>query len=197
MRRKARRRWPERMSRPGTAAFLTGRNHGFVNRIIMQPHFGQARAKLPCDTATVASRPGPARIPDSSAPQPPGVRTDRARVCVRFNPQSLWPALCRPFFRMTGGARSLLCEPRQRDQSCFWDKSGEQRGRSYAQRTLLVRCKVRCKSPVMWLAIGSSAAPNTGPGLSRVPFCTMTAAASMWPSSICDSGTLHVESLPL
>jgi hypothetical protein len=57
-----------------------GQNHGFVNRIIMQPHFGPARAKLVCETIIVASGPGLDRIPDSSAPQPPGVQSDRARV---------------------------------------------------------------------------------------------------------------------
>jgi hypothetical protein len=79
---------------------LDGRNHGFVNRIIMRPHFGPAHAKLACETNTVASGPGPDRIPDSSAPQPPGVRSDRARVLfsVRFNPPILRPALSRPSF---------------------------------------------------------------------------------------------------
>src|SRR5689334_13661360 len=32
------------------AAFWASRNHGFVRPIIMQPDFGQARAKLPCET---------------------------------------------------------------------------------------------------------------------------------------------------
>jgi hypothetical protein len=63
------------------------RNHGFVRPIIKRPHFGQAHAKLNRDTKSVASGPGLDRIPDSSAPQPPGVRTDRARVLVRLNPQ--------------------------------------------------------------------------------------------------------------
>src|SRR6202161_2102229 len=47
---------------------------------IMQPHFGQAHAKLACEMKIVASGPGPDRSPDSSAPQPPGARTDRARA---------------------------------------------------------------------------------------------------------------------
>ena len=55
------------------------RNHGFVRRIIMQPHFRQSGAKLDCEVCRVASRPGLDCIPDSSAPQPPGVRTGRAR----------------------------------------------------------------------------------------------------------------------
>jgi hypothetical protein len=58
------------------------RNHSFVNRIIMRPQFGQAHAKLACEGSTVASGPGSDRIPDSSAPQPPGVRSDRAKVFV-------------------------------------------------------------------------------------------------------------------
>ena len=48
-------------------------NHGFVRPIIKRPYFGQSHAKLKCETTIVASRPGPDRIPDSSAPQPPGV----------------------------------------------------------------------------------------------------------------------------
>ena len=59
-------------------------NHGFVRRIIIRPHFGQSRAKLDCETTDVASRPGLDCIPDSSAPQPPGMRTDRARGSTKF-----------------------------------------------------------------------------------------------------------------
>src|SRR5207245_2649687 len=59
--------------------------------IIIQPNFGQARAKLPCETSIVASGPGSDRVPDSSAPQPPGARADRATVsCV---PLRLFPFL--------------------------------------------------------------------------------------------------------
>ena len=67
-----------RISSPGCDIF-DHRNHGFVRWIIMQPYFCQSGAKLACEVCSVASRPGLDCIPDSSAPQPPGVRTDRAR----------------------------------------------------------------------------------------------------------------------
>src|ERR1700691_5115035 len=54
-------------------------NHAFVRRIIMQPHFGQAHAKLACQTMDCCLRPGSDRVPDTSAPQPPGAWTNRAK----------------------------------------------------------------------------------------------------------------------
>jgi hypothetical protein len=36
------------------------------------PYFGQSTVMLASDIDTVASRPGPVGVPDSSAPQPPG-----------------------------------------------------------------------------------------------------------------------------
>jgi hypothetical protein len=51
------------------------------------PNFRQSPVTLGWDKATVASRPGPVRAPDSSAPQPPGVRSaGPVEFRVRFNP---------------------------------------------------------------------------------------------------------------
>ena len=85
-----------RISSPGCDIF-DQRNHGFVRRIIMQPHFRQSGAKLDCEVCRVASRPGLDCIPDSSAPQPPGVRTDRARGKQRISVGSVcWCCVGRP-----------------------------------------------------------------------------------------------------
>src|SRR3974390_507782 len=43
-----------------------------LNALTITPNFGQSLVTLAWDKATVASRPGPVRAPDSSAPQPPG-----------------------------------------------------------------------------------------------------------------------------
>src|ERR1700681_3529945 len=75
------------------------RNHGFVRPIIKRPYFGQSRAKLNCEMYIVASGPDPDRIPDSSAPQPPGVGTDRARVSAYGSiPNMLKAGLSPAFF---------------------------------------------------------------------------------------------------
>jgi hypothetical protein len=51
------------------------------------PYFGQSPVTLGWDNSSVASRPGPVRVPDSSAPQPPGAQpTGPVEFCVRFNP---------------------------------------------------------------------------------------------------------------
>jgi hypothetical protein len=51
------------------------------------PNFRQSPVTLDWDNSTVASRPGPVRAPDSSAPQPPGVRSaGPVEFRVRFNP---------------------------------------------------------------------------------------------------------------
>ena len=51
------------------------------------PNFGQSPVTLHWDNGTVASRPGPVRAPDSSAPQPPGARSaGPVEFRVRFNP---------------------------------------------------------------------------------------------------------------
>jgi hypothetical protein len=54
------------------------------------PYFGQSPVMLGGDNNIVASRPGPVRVPDSSAPQPPGAQpTGPVELRVRFNPLSL------------------------------------------------------------------------------------------------------------
>ena len=51
------------------------------------PYFGQSPVTLGWDKATVASRPGPVRAPDSSAPQPPGVHSaGPVEFAYAFNP---------------------------------------------------------------------------------------------------------------
>jgi len=51
------------------------------------PNFRQSPVTLHWDNAMVASRPGPVRAPDSSAPQPPGARSaGPVEFRVRFNP---------------------------------------------------------------------------------------------------------------
>jgi hypothetical protein len=51
------------------------------------PYFGQSPVTLGWDKGSVASRPGPVRVPDSSAPQPPGAQpTGPVEFSVRFNP---------------------------------------------------------------------------------------------------------------
>ena len=42
------------------------------NSPTITPHFGQSTVMLGGDIGSVASRPGPVGVPDSSAPQPPG-----------------------------------------------------------------------------------------------------------------------------
>src|SRR5262249_24441465 len=51
------------------------------------PKFRQSPVTLHWDKPSVASRPGPVRAPDSSAPQPPGARSaGPVEFRVRFNP---------------------------------------------------------------------------------------------------------------
>src|SRR5215510_11185257 len=58
-----------------------------LNSPTITPNFGQSPVTLHWDKAGVASRPGPVRAPDSSAPQPPGVRSaGPVEFRVRFNP---------------------------------------------------------------------------------------------------------------
>src|SRR5262245_36158909 len=58
-----------------------------LNPPTITPNFGQPPVTLHWDKASVASRPGPVRAPDSSAPQPPGVRSaGPVEFRVRFNP---------------------------------------------------------------------------------------------------------------
>jgi len=58
-----------------------------LNPPTITPNFGQSPVTLHWDKAGVASRPGPVRAPDSSAPQPPGVRSaGPVEFRVRFNP---------------------------------------------------------------------------------------------------------------
>src|SRR6478736_4147872 len=75
------------------------------------PNFRQPPVTLDWDKPGVASRPGPVRAPDSSAPQPPGVRSaGPVEFRVRFNPlmpsgrpgvgpifivEKIWDSVCR------------------------------------------------------------------------------------------------------
>jgi hypothetical protein len=109
---------PPKLSPRGCDTF-DQRHHRFVRRIIIRPHFGQSRAKLDCETPRVASRPGLDCVPDSSAPQPPGMRTDRARGSTKFQLLRLlllvlvvisaWAGRCRPFYF----CGSVCCRNRQ------------------------------------------------------------------------------------
>jgi hypothetical protein len=201
---KARSRGSERIDRASAAAaaaIWTGRNHGFVKRIIMRPHFSQARAKLACDmrhcclTARSGSCSGFLSPPAPRSADGPG---QSQRTVQSPNPSGR--LFSRPFF-----ACATLRHPRTAPRT---HGRAESPGRSLrifisirkivarqtaAQWTLIVRCR---SSVICW-PICSSAAPSTMPGFSRLPFCTMTAAASMRPSAICDNGTLQVDSAPL
>src|SRR5262245_66018701 len=58
-----------------------------LNSPTITPNFGQSLVTLHWDKAGVASRPGPVRAPDSSAPQPPGVRSaGPVEFRLRLNP---------------------------------------------------------------------------------------------------------------
>src|SRR5262249_24142219 len=58
-----------------------------LNIPTITPNFRQSLVTLDWDKDRVASRPGPVRAPDSSAPQPPGVRSaGPVEFRVRFNP---------------------------------------------------------------------------------------------------------------
>src|SRR5262245_43494849 len=58
-----------------------------LNAPTITPNFRQSPDTLDCDKPIVASRPGPVRAPDSSAPQPPGARSaGPVEFRVRFNP---------------------------------------------------------------------------------------------------------------
>ena len=82
------------------------------------PYFGQSPVTLGWDKASVASRPGPVRVPDSSAPQPPGAQpTGPVEFRVRFNPLISLRAGSNAglIFFLRGsrhaGARAKACEP--------------------------------------------------------------------------------------
>ena len=61
--------------------------HELVKKIIMRPNFGPGGAFLAGKMPTVAHGPVRSRASDFSAPQPPGLRPNRAiRTSVRFNP---------------------------------------------------------------------------------------------------------------
>ena len=74
------------------------RNHGFVKRFTMRPHFSQARAKLDCEIMDrcLRARSG-SRSGFLSPPAPRGVDGSGQSFSVRFNPPILRPAKRRPF----------------------------------------------------------------------------------------------------
>jgi hypothetical protein len=72
-------------------------NHALVKQFIERPDFSRGQVNLICDTTIVEF--GSVRVPDSSAPQPPGTCTGRLLLFrVRFNPPTLWAGASRPFF---------------------------------------------------------------------------------------------------
>jgi hypothetical protein len=82
---------------PGCGIF-DRRNHGFVKRFTMQPHFSQARAKLDCEVMDrcLRARSG-SRSGFLSPPAPRGVDGSGQSFRVRFNPPIFRPAKRRPF----------------------------------------------------------------------------------------------------
>src|SRR5215471_19855996 len=87
---------------------VTDDHHGFVNGIIILPNSGQARAKLECDWGDSCLR---ARsclgVPDSSAPQPPGVQGGSGPLSASMRsaygsiPNDFRAGSSRPFFHCT------------------------------------------------------------------------------------------------
>src|SRR5262245_15055721 len=153
---------------------VTGDHHGFVNGIIMLPNSGQARAKLECEWEDCCLR---ARsclaAPDSSAPQPPGVRGGSGPLSGSTSsaygsiPMTFGPAESRPLFSLDDRRPTTEhgCSSLRRLLSAYW--------------------------------IAASVAPRIVFGFSTVPLCTKTAASSMLaPLSVC-TGMLHELALPV
>jgi hypothetical protein len=153
------------------------RNHGFVRPIIKRPYFGQSRAKLNCEMYIVASGPDPDRIPDSSAPQPPGVWTDRARVSAYGSIPNMLKAGLSPAFFLNAFLPRMI--------------SGET-GDERPHRS----CVAGSLTSVVCRATGAKAAPRMMPGFSCEPCCTSTAAPSMSSPRISAVGTFQTASAP-
>src|SRR5262249_23026255 len=108
---------------------VTGDHHGFVNGIIMLPNSGQARAKLECEWEDCCLR---ARsclaAPDSSAPQPPGVRGGSGPLSASTSsaygsiPMTFGPAESRPLFSLDDRRPTTEhgCSSLRRLLSAYW-----------------------------------------------------------------------------
>ena len=159
------------------------RLHGFVNGIILLPKFGPARAALACDIRIVTSATGPVRAPDSSAPQPPGVRTDRCCCFVYGSIPQCFGAGFAPALFFAQGAHgrtkvrraSVAGAPRRR--RCRHAPNLSDEMRRY--------CSV------------AVAAPSIAPGTPDLPVCTSTATESASSPLMSAIGRLQVSALPL
>ena len=157
---------------PMPAAFWGGRNHGFVRPIIMQPDFGQARAKLPCEIdhrrlrARFGSCSGFLSPPAPRGADGPG----HSFGCDCFyvtaiHPLSFRPASLRPFDIGEGDQRLETGFRSQRIPPCH--------------------------------LTSVSAAPRMIPGRSWLPSCTMIATASMPSALICAMGRFQLDCVAL
>ena len=151
---------------------VTGDHHGFVNGIIILPNSGQARAKLECDWGDCCLR---ARsrlgVPDSSAPQPPGVQGGSGPLSESM--RSAYGSIPMTLGRL---------EP-----AFFYDRRVRWPSKHARSRVVW--------SSVYWIA--ASVAPRIVFGFSTVPLCTNTVASSMLaPLSVC-TGMLHELALPV
>src|SRR5262249_20689132 len=133
--------------------------------------------RYPAIQITVASGYGPARAPESSAPQPPGARPGRPiQYRVRFNPPTLFgPACAGPFLFHEDG--------RQRTD----DGSSEERQRVAVRAPSTVVCRHFRKA---------CAAPSMRPGLLASPACSSTATALTSSAATSAIGTLNVFAAP-
>ena len=152
----------------------------------MQPDFGQAHAKLACETSHCCLR---ARFGSCSGflspPAPrgadgPGHSFVSTVLCgCNSSLLSFRPALRRPFsFGSEVGCKGFKSEIR-------------------GQKFGLTRDGPRIPSSDIRHLISVKAAPRMMPGLSWLPSCTMTAAASTPSALICAIGTFQFDWAPV
>ena len=162
--------------------------HGFVNGFIMLPNFGPALAPLRRDKAGVTSASGPARAPDSSAPQPPGARPDRSCCSVYGSiPQCFRAGFVPARFFVRRFSGSLFARRRHRVR---WFAPNE---------CMIVAATAARPSGSAAIDQWSEAiaAPSIAPGVAALPLCRTTATAST-PSVFTSAiGMLQVSALPV
>src|ERR1700733_14524941 len=151
------------------------RNHAFVKSIIIRPYFGQAQAKLTCETLDRCLKARSGSLSGFLSPPAP-------RGADGPGQSSAYGSIPKPSRPAAAGLYLL------------WVIFAELGRRGDARHLSLMDCRVA--SDDCWPS-GVYAAPRMKPGLSCVPSWIMTAAASISSVLISEIGTAQVASVPV
>jgi len=151
-------------------------NHRFVRPIIIRPHFRQSHAKLDCERLWRCLKARSGLYSGFLSPPAPRDADGPGQSAIN--------TICCCEGRPTAGLFR-----------CFGQMSVDRE--RHEQPRLLSPSLHHCPSTAeVCGVIGAKAAPRMGPGFSRVPCCTNTAAASLSSATISEIGTLQVKSVP-